>query len=75
MNDEIEIKKIFSLIKFDKNLTAFLHCCSSYPASESEINLKFINKLKKITSCLVGYSGTKRIFTLVNVYLFWCKNS
>jgi len=70
MNDEIEIKKIFSLIKFDKNLTAFLHCCSSYPASESEINLKFINKLKKITSCLVGYSGHEKGFlpSLMSIY-------
>jgi sialic acid synthase SpsE/sugar phosphate isomerase/epimerase len=70
MNDEIEIKKIFNLIKFDRNLTAFLHCCSSYPASESEINLKFINKLKKITSCLVGYSGHEKGFlpTLMSIY-------
>jgi len=70
MNDEIEIKKIFNLVKFDKKTTAFLHCCSSYPASESEINLKFINKLKKITSCKIGYSGHEKGFlpTLMSIY-------
>lgn len=70
MNNESEIKKILNIIKFNKNLTAFLHCCSSYPASESEINLKFLNKLKKITTCTVGYSGHEKGFfpTLMSIY-------
>ena len=70
MNNENEIKKILNIIKFNKNITAFLHCCSSYPASESEINLKFLNKLKKITNCTVGYSGHEKGFfpTLMSIY-------
>ncbi len=40
----------------DQNLT-ILHCNSSYPASEKELNLNVIKTLRKIFNCPIGYSG------------------
>lgn len=34
-----------------------LHCNSSYPASENELNLNIIRTFKEIFNCPIGYSG------------------
>ena len=58
------IKKVISFITKNnlyKVKTNFLHCVSSYPPREDEINLKFIKTLIKITKKnSVGYSGHER---------------
>ena len=38
---------------------ALLHCNSTYPAPTNDINLKFMNKLKKYCN-IIGYSGHER---------------
>ena len=41
----------------------FLHCNSTYPAPYQDLNLQYIQRLKKITnSKYVGYSGHERGF-------------
>ncbi|EKO08644.1 N-acetylneuraminate synthase family protein [Leptospira interrogans] len=37
-----------------------LHCNSTYPAPFKDINLRYIEHLKKSGGCLVGYSGHER---------------
>ena len=46
--------KIFK--KFKCNFT-LLHCVSTYPAKDKDLNLKCITNLKKRYKCRVGYSG------------------
>ena len=46
--------KIFK--KFKCNFT-LLHCISTYPAKDKDLNLKCITNLKKRYKCRVGYSG------------------
>jgi len=50
-----EILKIKKL-KFFKQKAVLMHCVSSYPCEDKNINLKRINDLKKLTSN-IGYSG------------------
>ena len=37
-----------------------LHCNSTYPAPFKDINLEYMNRLKKIGNCTIGYSGHER---------------
>lgn len=37
-----------------------LHCNSTYPTPYTDINLKYLNKLEKISKNIVGYSGHER---------------
>ena len=55
-----EIKKTFEfLIKRNCKEFCFLHCNSTYPAPYHDINLNFIDELKKIHPN-IGYSGHER---------------
>ena len=54
-----EIKNTYFLFKKQKIPCAILHCNSTYPAPFHDINLNFLNELKKLTS-LIGYSGHER---------------
>ena len=60
MSTEEEIKKLISLIKPSGTPYALLHCNSTYPAPFKDINLSYMNKLKKMGNCPVGYSGHER---------------
>lgn len=56
MSTEKEIKKCVKFLG-EKNL-AILHCTSTYPASASELNLNYIQKMKKLfKKSVIGYSG------------------
>ncbi len=64
MTTHNDIKKIISFInrknKKKLNIT-YLHCVSSYPPREDEINLKYIKTLKKLAgNNKIGYSGHER---------------
>ena len=37
-----------------------LHCNSTYPAKDDELNLRVINTLQKRYDCPIGYSGHER---------------
>ena len=55
MSNNEQIKKAVSLLG-EENLV-ILHCTSTYPCKEEELNLKVIETLKSQYSCPVGYSG------------------
>ncbi|MBB1456678.1 N-acetylneuraminate synthase family protein [Pseudoalteromonas sp. SG43-5] len=60
MSSEAEIKET---VNFLNNLGAnyvLLHCNSTYPTPFKDVNLKYLNRLRKITGQLVGYSGHER---------------
>ena len=52
-----EIKKSIKILNknFKKNIT-LLHCVSSYPAVNKDLNLNIINELRKKFKCSIGYS-------------------
>lgn len=64
MTTHNDIKKIISFIKKKNkkklNIT-YMHCVSSYPPREDEINLKYLKSLKKLAGYnRIGYSGHER---------------
>jgi sialic acid synthase SpsE/sugar phosphate isomerase/epimerase len=59
MSTLFEIKQTVNYLKSKNVNFVILHCNSTYPAPLHDINLKFINTLKKIHP-LVGYSGHER---------------
>lgn len=59
MSTENEILKIIKLLKKNKSNFTVLHCNSTYPAPPIDINLKYIERLKKFHS-KIGYSGHER---------------
>lgn len=52
-----EIKSAISIFKKNKCKFTILHCISSYPSKEEDLNLLCIPKLKKIFKSDIGYSG------------------
>lgn len=59
MSTEIEINKTASFLTKHSANFILLHCNSTYPAPLHDINLRWINELKKIHK-YVGYSGHER---------------
>ena len=56
MSTEKQIKKAVKILT-QKNLS-ILHCNSSYPAQNNQLNLRYIEKLKKdFKKSIIGYSG------------------
>jgi N-acetylneuraminate synthase len=53
-----KLEQIKDAVEFlgEQNLI-ILHCNSSYPASEKELNLNVIKELRKNFNCPIGYSG------------------
>jgi N-acetylneuraminate synthase len=52
-----DITKCVNLFKKKKCKFTLLHCVSTYPAPEEDLNLLTINYLKKKFRCEIGYSG------------------
>ena len=59
MSTSSEIEKTVNFLKSKGNQFCLLHCNSTYPAPNEEINLNFIKILKKF-GVPVGYSGHER---------------
>jgi N-acetylneuraminate synthase len=59
MSTESEIHECYLTLKNTKcNKITILHCNSEYPASNENLNLRYINVLKeKYPDCEIGYSG------------------
>jgi N-acetylneuraminate synthase len=64
MSAEIEIKESVALLQKLGAMYVLLHCNSTYPAPFKDINLNYLDKLAKIGSCPVGYSGHERGFNV-----------
>lgn len=60
MSTENEIHRVIDKLNFWGVEYCLLHCNSTYPASVIDLNLKYIEKLKRITQRVVGYSGHER---------------
>ncbi len=57
MSSEKDVEKAVNIFKKHKCEFSLLHCVSTYPASEQDLNLNCINSLKKKYKCEIGYSG------------------
>ena len=52
-----DINKANKIFKKNKCDFTILHCVSSYPCKEKDLNLRLIQKLKIKYKCKIGYSG------------------
>ena len=62
MSSEAEIEEAIRTIRGARKPFALLHCNSTYPAPFKDINLRYMERLRVMGDCLVGYSGHERGF-------------
>lgn len=60
MSMEFEINLAVELLQKQGAVYSLLHCNSTYPAPFKDINLNYIERLKELGRCPVGYSGHER---------------
>ncbi|MBE9166960.1 N-acetylneuraminate synthase family protein [Pleurocapsales cyanobacterium LEGE 06147] len=60
MSTEVEITEAVSLLQKLGAMYVLLHCNSTYPAPFKDVNLAYLDRLKEIGDCPVGYSGHER---------------
>jgi sialic acid synthase SpsE/sugar phosphate isomerase/epimerase len=60
MSTEAEITEAAQLLQRLGGIFVLLHCNSTYPAPFKDVNLNYLNRLKEIGDCPVGYSGHER---------------
>ncbi len=60
MSTESEIIKATDLLKYYGTQFVLMHCNSTYPAPFKDINLRYMDHLKVLGECFVGYSGHER---------------
>lgn len=60
MSTESEIVESIRLLKRHNAQYVLLHCNSTYPAPFKDIHLAYLDRLKTLGECLVGYSGHER---------------
>lgn len=60
MSSEAEIGESVRLLRRIGAQFVLLHCNSTYPAPFKDIHLNYIERLKRIGDCPVGYSGHER---------------
>ena len=57
MHTEDEIIAAVNFVRLHTADFIILHCVSSYPAESSSLNLIYIQRLKELCGCIVGYSS------------------
>jgi N-acetylneuraminate synthase len=60
MSTEAEIRHAVEVLRKEGAPLALLHCNSTYPAPFRDINLHYMERLREIAECPVGYSGHER---------------
>jgi len=60
MSTEQEIVQAVEVLRSSGAQFSLLHCNSTYPTPYKDINLMYLNRLKTIGECPVGYSGHER---------------
>lgn len=60
MSTEAEISQTVHLLQRLGAMYALLHCNSTYPAPFKDVNLNYLDRLKEIGNCPIGYSGHER---------------
>ena len=64
MSTESEIADAVAILRRHSAPFVLLHCNSTYPAPFKDINLLYMERLKKVGGSLVGYSGHERGFAV-----------
>ncbi len=64
MSTESEIAATVKFLKAKAAEFLLLHCNSTYPTPFKDINLSYLANLKKVSSCIVGYSGHERGYSV-----------
>jgi sialic acid synthase SpsE/sugar phosphate isomerase/epimerase len=60
MSSENEIVEAVKLLKRHNAPFVLLHCNSTYPAPFKDIHLEYLDRLRQVGDCVVGYSGHER---------------
>ena len=60
MSTEQEISETVTVLKASGAPYVLLHCISTYPAPFRDVNLKYLQRLKTMGDCPIGYSGHER---------------
>lgn len=60
MSSEGEIRAAAELLHRQGAQLILLHCNSAYPAPFKDLNLRYMQRLREISACPVGYSGHER---------------
>lgn len=60
MSTEAEIAESARLLQRLGAMYVLLHCNSTYPAPFKDVNLNYLDRLKELGDCPVGYSGHER---------------
>jgi sialic acid synthase SpsE/sugar phosphate isomerase/epimerase len=60
MSNENEIVDAMKLLKLRNVSFVLLHCNSTYPAPFKDIHLEYLDRLRRVGDCVVGYSGHER---------------
>lgn len=60
MSQESEIKETIEILQDQGVVYALLHCNSTYPAPFKDVHLNYIDRLRELGECEVGYSGHER---------------
>jgi sialic acid synthase SpsE/sugar phosphate isomerase/epimerase len=60
MSTEVEITETVSLLQRLGAMYVLLHCNSTYPAPFKDVNLAYLERLKELGDCPIGYSGHER---------------
>jgi sialic acid synthase SpsE/sugar phosphate isomerase/epimerase len=64
MSTEREIVQAVDILKSYGSQFVLLLCNSTYPAPFKDINLSYLDRLKEIGNCFVGYSGHERGYSI-----------
>ena len=60
MSSETEVQQTISFLQEHHAQFVLLHCNSTYPTPIKDVNLEYMDHLREIASCPVGYSGHER---------------
>lgn len=60
MSSEAEIRESVAFLKLRGAQYALLHCNSTYPAPFKDLNLRYMDNLRQLGECPVGYSSHDR---------------
>jgi N-acetylneuraminate synthase len=60
MSDEYEIRQSIELLRSRGTKFVLMHCNSTYPAPFKDVNLAYLDNLRRNGYCMVGYSGHER---------------
>lgn len=60
MSTETEIRETVNLLKSLGGLYVLLHCNSTYPTPFKDVQLNYLERLRELGDCPVGYSGHER---------------